>query len=43
MEVIYFRGDLFLRLYMPHEYRENKSLAKLNSVTVSGLGTDLGY
>ena len=33
-EVLNFHGDLFLRKYLPREYRQNKSLAKLNRFTV---------
>ena len=33
-EVLNFHGDLFSRKYLPREYRENKSLAKLNRFTV---------
>ena len=28
-EVLNFRGDLFSRIYLTREYRENKSLVKL--------------
>ena len=43
MEVLNFCGDLLSRYYLPCEYRENKSLTKLNSVTVLYFGSRIGW
>ena len=39
MGILNFCGDLFLRKILPHEYHENKSLAKLNLFPVCEKGT----